>query len=146
MEQSLQKAPVQQVFLQFQQYQLLNYLNLIYLCGPVIFIVLCDGGSSLVFFPVARQFSYSITKEMYSPVIGVSLENAFVQQFLQFSIFQLTRSFNLLLFSILVFVFQLMFGGSSGGACHCARRWPCVSCTEASKLGHRKIIESFAMA
>ena len=94
MEQSLQKALVQQVFfLQFQQYQLLNYLNLIYLCGPVIFVVLCDGGSSLVFFPVARQSSYSITKEMYSPVIGVSLENAFVQQFLQFSIFSVNTFF-----------------------------------------------------
>ena len=61
MEQSLQKALVQQVFLQFQQYQLLNYLNLIYLCGPVIFIVLCDGGSSLVFFSrssVVQLFNY----------------------------------------------------------------------------------------
>ena len=93
MEQSLQKALVQQVFLQFQQYQLLNYLNLIYLCGPVIFVVLCDGGSSLVFFPVTRQSSYSITKEMYSLVIGVSLENAFVQQFLQFIIFSVNTFF-----------------------------------------------------
>ena len=51
MEQSLQKALVQQIFfLQFWQYQLLNYLYLIYICGPVICIVLCDGDSSLVFY------------------------------------------------------------------------------------------------
>ena len=94
MEQSLQKALVQQVFLQFWQYQLLNYLYLIYICGPVICIVLCDGDSSLVFlFPVARQSNYSITEEMYSPVIGVLPENAFVQQFLQFNIFLVNMFF-----------------------------------------------------